>query len=136
MRGRKEAAFDVVIYNAAARDYRACMAWSDRILYDMCQGSPRHADPARVHGKLSLIGRSYATRVERLLESDGQEQQGGALRRWREHFVGAAGTLDRIVRDVRKIYVPLSEDRLRRTARLHGELCGLMQRADGYYHNE
>lgn len=123
---RKMAAFDAGLYRKAVQDYRARLAWSDRILYKMCEGPPRHANLERVHGKLSLLGRSYATGLERLLYTD--DKQSGNLVAWADYFVSHAKTLDGIVRQVRRVKAPLSRSKLEKMAVLHGQFAGVMQK--------
>jgi hypothetical protein len=113
-------------YDDAKKKYLDRIEWSDRILYKMCAGEPRHADLGRVHGRLSLIGRGYATGLERLLK--GNKEQSGNLNAWTDYFVRRAKTLDAIVQEVRRVRSPLTEDKLKRIAVLHGRFAGALQK--------
>lgn len=118
--------FDPAIYRKAAGEYRRRIKWSDDILYGMCAGKPLHGKLDRVHGKLSLLGRSYATGLERLLTTD--KKQSGNLVAWADYFVRRAKELDVIVRQVRRVKAPLTPDKLRRIALLHGRFAAVLQR--------
>jgi len=85
-----------------------------------------YSDLGRVHGKLSLLGRSYATGLERLLK--GNKEQSGNLNAWTAYFVRRAKALDGIVQEVRRVRSPLTEDKLERIAVLHGRFASALQK--------
>jgi hypothetical protein len=122
---RRGTGFDGPAYLCAAEEYRKRIEWSDGILYRMCKGDPQHAKVDRVQGKLSLIGRSYATGLERLLKTD--KKQSGNLNAWVDYFGRRAKTLDSIVVRVRRERAPLDPDKLWRIAELHGEFSDVLR---------
>jgi len=117
--------FSRELYEEAARDYRRRVKLSDDMLYRLCRQHPSHRDPAAVHAKLSLIGRSYMTRLETLLE--GNDAQSGNLNRWSEFFLRNAPTIDSILAETEVIRGRLTPRALTDVARLHGRLVRLLK---------
>jgi hypothetical protein len=123
---RSHVLFSSAIYQRAVCSYRKRVQLSDEILYKLCRDHPNHKDPAAVHAKLSLIGRSYATGIERLLRSE--SGQSDTLKAWGRYFGENACELNRLVRGIRGIAEPLDRSKLVRIAEAHGRLVKLVSR--------
>lgn len=61
---------DVMDFKEAQRERRALYLKTDKILYDMCRRWPHHNDLGEIQAKVRIIGRVYATGLERKGEED------------------------------------------------------------------
>ena len=112
-------------YDAACADYAANWRALDEDLYGLCRRLPGHADPAHVNAKLWIIGRTFATGIERRVPSDGK--QGGSLHTvaslLRENHEDVDGIFDR----VRAIAEPLTPEKLKIVLAEHGRFNSLLR---------
>ncbi|MEW5826372.1 MAG: hypothetical protein AB1778_06020, partial [Candidatus Bipolaricaulota bacterium] len=60
-------------YRRAVADYEHSWRATDEALYDLCRRHPDHADQAGVNAKLWIIGRTYATGIERKIPANGKQ---------------------------------------------------------------
>ena len=58
-------AFSPEEYRQAVDDYEKGWQATDTALYDLCRRYPNHTDRGGVNAKLWIIGRTYATGIER-----------------------------------------------------------------------
>jgi hypothetical protein len=112
------------VHAAARRDYEARWRLLDEVLYGLCTLHPGHADRAGVNVKLYLIGRAFASGIERQIKSDGT--QGGALRKLGDHLVANAAALDREIARLPTTATP-TDDGLRTVVEVHGAVVKLIQ---------
>jgi hypothetical protein len=97
--------------------------WSvlEGTLYDLCRKYPRHADVAGTNAKLWLIGRGFATGIERQIKSRGG--QGSSMGSLCRHFQKNHDKIDEVVALLDGVEEPLDEETLREVAVAHGRLC-------------
>ena len=58
-------------YDRACRDYFERQVATDETLYNLCRRYPDHKTFNAVFAKVSIIGRTYATGIERLVPTHG-----------------------------------------------------------------
>src|SRR5271156_2424562 len=56
-------------YKSACLKYRKLWKTSDEVLYDLCKRFPNHKNRAGTNAKLWVIGRAYATGIERQIKN-------------------------------------------------------------------
>src|SRR6266705_3445447 len=93
--------------------YRQMIRYSDQTgdllgdtLYTLCRRHPDHTQIGEISAKLWLIGRGFATGVERQVPSTGN--QGGSLWKMVLHMKKHGKSIDEIVGRLKKIHEPLS----------------------------
>jgi hypothetical protein len=64
---------DLDALDNAVRDYAADWELQDQILYRICEEHPKHEMRKEVCAKVSIIGRTYATGIERTIHSEGTQ---------------------------------------------------------------
>ena len=111
--------FSAADYLRAVAEYDRLWRLADEALYRLCREHPGH-DPASVRAKLLIVGRSYATGIERTIRSNGT--QANALTRLAEHFDGLSSGLDRLLHRLASVAEPLTTASLRAILDVHGQL--------------
>lgn len=103
--------------------------WSqtDETLYSLCQKHYSHNSMNSIDAKLWIIGRTYATGIERKIKSNGN--QGGSLSQLAEHLYKNKRTVDNILNKLKPISSSskLTADKLEVIVTLHGEFVGLIK---------
>jgi hypothetical protein len=94
-------------------------------LYALCKTYPAHEDPAGSNAKLFLIGRGFATGIERQISSDGK--QGSSMSALCSCFRNNHSAIDDIIDTLANVAEPLDEETLGTIATAHGRLCQLLQ---------
>jgi hypothetical protein len=117
--------FDVAKYRAACTKYAAVWKPLDDVLYDLCKNHPAHAARGSINAKLWIIGRTYATGIERKIESKGS--QGSSMTQLADHFETNKNTIDQIVSQLGGFTEPLTEKMLETIVGVHGQLFKLIQ---------
>ena len=97
----------------------------DGILYRMCRKHPGHADIGGVHAKLWIIGRTYATGIERKIESEGT--QGSSMSQLAELMHRRHRSVDKWIRRLHGFREPLRVRMLPDIFLAHGKLTLLIQ---------
>ena len=92
-------------------DYQKNWKLQNKILYDLCSNHPHHSDFQTINAKLWLIGRTYATGIERMILSHGE--QGSSLSQLSRHMYKNRKTLDSIFTKLSPIKEPLNRDKLK-----------------------
>jgi hypothetical protein len=108
-------------FEVAAKRYERKWRVLDGILYCICNCFPDHQQPGIVRAKLHLIGRSYATGIERKIKNEGSHQ-GGALEQLAEHFWESRHQVDAIIATLHGVREPLDEQKLEKVLAAHGKL--------------
>lgn len=97
----------------------------DNTLYDLCRLHPDHADRTGSNAKLWLIGRGFATGIERQIKSkNGQGSSMGALC---DYVHDNQAAIDRVIRLLADVAEPLDRKKLNIIADAHGRLCRLLR---------
>lgn len=112
-------------YDRACRDYAARQAATDETLYRLCRRYPDHQSMNSVFAKVSIIGRAYATGIERMVPTTGS--QSSSITQVAEHFVRHGRQLESIFRRLAKIAEPLKPDKLQRILTEHARIGKLVQ---------
>ncbi len=87
---------------------------------------PNHTHIGEITAKLWLIGRGFATGVERQIRST--RKQGGSLWKMVLHLKKHGKSIDEIVRRLKKIHEPLNVEKLRVVIAEHGRFCRIVSR--------
>lgn len=120
----KNIAIDQAQLDAALQD---APNWAvlERTLYDLCQQQPGHADRAGSNAKLWLIGRGFATGIERQIKSKGG--QGSSMQTLCDHVHDNHASIDEVAGLLTSVEEPLDEEKLKAIATAHGRLCRLLR---------
>lgn len=113
-------------YKAACQDYTERWALLDQVLYDLCAKHPTHQTAEEVDAKLWIIGRTYATGIERRVAGQ-NGVQGGALERVAQHMIKNGGEIDSILASLAGIQEPLDLDKLAAIVAAHGQFVSLLK---------
>jgi hypothetical protein len=117
---------DLADYLAFVDYHEREWALLDQTLHRLCNEHPYHSDSGAVHAKLWLIGRSFATGVERHIKSTGT--QGSSLTKMATHLLQEHEAVDALFQQVRQLNEPLNLDSLARIVAIHGTFCELVSR--------
>jgi len=121
----RQVIFSADSYRRAIADYSRSWRATDQILYDLCQRYPGHSDQGAVNAKLWIIGRTYATGIERRIPADGR--QGGSMTKLGEHLLTHGREVDNLFDCLRHLAEPLDPDKLRAILDLHGRFIALIR---------
>lgn len=115
--------FSVEQFHLAARDYRSHWRLADEQLYELCRQFPTHDRPDAVLAKLMIIGRTYATGLERSLGGS------SALSRAASHLARHADEVDLIIAQLDHLTEPLPREALNASLRAQSDLVRLLRPA-------
>lgn len=118
--------FSLSKYKRACRDYQSNWKARDDALRALCKKYPNHKYRHGSNAKLWIIARSYATGVERRIESAGT--QGSAIEQLSDHFWKNRVSVDKIIRSLHSVREPLTDTKLAQIADAHGRLVRIVQR--------
>ena len=105
-------------YNNACRDYDQDWAATDKVLYELCRQFPDHQRRDGVMAKLWIIGRTYATGIERQIKSLGT--QGSSMSQLANHIWRRRDTVDDVLRLLADVKEPLDVEKLKTILLAHG----------------
>jgi len=111
-------------YSVAVKNYNSTWAKTDEVLYNLCRDNFDHSNRAAVYAKVYIIGRTYATGIERSVPSRGT--QGSSLSQVAELFYAMRNQLDIIISGLRSISEPLTPQSLMKIIELHAQLVDLI----------
>lgn len=117
--------FSSAKYRKSMTRYNKMWRVMDETLYDLCRRHPGHADEASIRAKLWVIGRTYATGIERKIRTDGQ--QGSSMSKLAMHLLKNGRQIDTLFGRLRRIREPLTEAKLRTISEVHGNLIELIR---------
>jgi hypothetical protein len=101
----------------------------DKVLLDLCKTYPTHKIADQVSAKVTLIGRTYATGVERAFK--GRSGQGDALTKVVNHMHSNGKTVDKILAVIPSSIDVLTEDAIGPVVRGHSRLLEATGRVRG-----
>lgn len=107
--------------------YRASKDWGrvlDQTFYALCKRHPSHRNIGEINAKLCLIGRGFATGMERQVRST--KKQGGSLDRMASHLLKHGTRIDRSINMLRQLHEPLNVNKLQVILAEHGKFCRLI----------
>lgn len=116
--------FDPAAYHRSVAAYNKWVRAVDEALYELCRHHPDHNDHAGVAAKCWIIGRTYATGVERQIDSDGK--QGGSMSQLVAYLRAHRRRIDTLLEELRPLESPLTIDALRTIVRVHGRFLGVL----------
>jgi hypothetical protein len=116
---------DAAKYQASCNKYGAVWKALDDVLYDLCKNHPTHTARGSINAKLWIIGRTYATGIERKIESKGS--QGSSMTQLADLFETNQNAIDQLVSELAGFSEPLTEKMLETIVRVHGQLFKLIQ---------
>lgn len=99
-------------------------ALENEILYKMCKDHYFHKDISTINAKVWIIGRTYATGIERMISSSGA--QGDSLGKLAKHLYKNCTTLDSIFNRLLTITEPLTIAKLKVIVVEHGKFVRLL----------
>ncbi len=112
-------------FREACADYEKMWQVTDETLYALCRRHPGHADRGSINAKLWIIGRTYATGIERKISSDGS--QGSSLTRLADLLENKHAAVDAIIGTLNSVREPLDTAQLRTILCAHGALLKLVR---------
>ena len=112
-------------YDAACADYFRRWATFNDVLYAMCRKYPDHIEPGHINAKFGIIGRSFATGLERKMKSRGG--QGSTLAVVGEYVFKHRRDVQEVFEGLAGIKEPLTEERLATIIAAHGCLNRLLR---------
>lgn len=118
--------FDLERYRRNIADYERSWRPTDLQLRRLCEEHPGHEDPGSVNAKLLIIGRSFATGIERKVKATGN--QGGALSIISRHLIQNAAEVDRLINSIPTEAEYLEDSRIEPVLQAHGEFVTLLRK--------
>ncbi len=109
-------------YLDAVRNYEERYKLNDDALYSLCSKYPGHKKWDEVFAKCCIIGRAYATGVERIVGAEAN----GSMTRLVDDFLERATELTTIFKEIAGLTEPLNQDKLKRVVAAHGRLLGVL----------
>jgi hypothetical protein len=97
---------------------------TDQTLYRLCRENPGHADRSAVCAKLWIIGRTFATGIERKVKTDGT--QGSSMSQVADHFCKHSTEIDSWFAELAGIAEPLDATKCKSIVSIHGRMVGLL----------
>src|SRR5229473_8199896 len=88
-------AVDIATFNSAFDAHAQDWGVTDNALYELCRQHPRHDALSAVNAKALLIGRGFATGIERHIKSSGA--QGSSIGRLADHLHKNSSDVDAII---------------------------------------
>lgn len=116
--------FSVIDYYDAREDYAQNWKTLDQVLYRLCRDHPLHCDLPSVTAKVVIIGRSYATGIERKVSTEGT--QGSSICQVARLLFTHSEEMDRWLARLRKISTPLDTWNIPEILTIHGLILKLL----------
>lgn len=117
--------FSIDEYQKSVTEYKDKWRVLDDVLLRLCRDNPGHTTRREVYAKLWIIGRTYATGIERKVATKGT--QGSSLSQVAEHFLAHGQKLDRLFDELRGITEPLTPAKLRIIVSVHGRIVTFLR---------
>jgi hypothetical protein len=112
-------------YEDSRNEYKLNWRTLDEVLYRLCRDHPHHADSAAVNAKLYIIGRTYATGIERRFPTSGA--QGSSMSQLSAFFAAYHLDIDRWFGRLAAISEPLTVLSIRKILLVHGLLVSRLR---------
>ena len=112
--------------NQAIKEYQKNWRVLDDTLYSVCREYPDHTDAASVYAKLWLIGRTYATGIERAIKSSGY--MGGSLTALATEMLKNGRQFNELFAELKSISEPLTKRKAQHVVSLHGRFLQLIRK--------
>ena len=112
-------------FGTACRDYTEKWQTLDQTLYRLCQENPGHSTWASVAAKVWIIGRTFASGIERQIPT--RNTQGSSLSQLTDYILTKRRTVEAIFGDLAEIAEPLTPGRLKAIVGAHGRFVKMLQ---------
>lgn len=116
--------FSVDDYKKAVDHYRAKWDALDEALYRLCRDHPDNTDRGSVYAKLWIIGRTYATGIERKVAT--KHSQGSSMSQIADYLLAHGRRINELVAELRSVTEPLTPIGIRTIVSVHGRFVGLL----------
>jgi hypothetical protein len=113
-------------YESASQDYAESWETIDGVLYQLCRRYPMHTDRLPVTAKVIIIGRTYATGIERKVPTTGT--QGSSISQVVSCLVSHGKELDEWLNQLEHIEEPLSGSNIEKILTVHGSILNLLRK--------
>jgi len=113
-------------YQNASQDYSQSWETIDRVLYQLCGRYPMHKDRLPVTAKVVIIGRTYATGIERKVQTTGA--QGSSISQVVSCFVSHGKEIDAWLLQLKQIAEPLTSSDIKEILTVHGLILNLLRK--------
>ena len=111
-------------YNKSRDDYAQSWQAIDETLYRLCRDHPHHNERPWVNAKILIIGRTYATGIERKVPTTGT--QGSSISQVANFFFTRRAELDQWFARLTKVSEPLATSNVREILTVHGSILELL----------
>jgi len=108
-------------FQKACEDYKQSTWLWDKTLYDLCKKYPGHNKRDAVFAKVGLIGRSYATGLER--HTKGKKRRLGIIVNF---LLRKCNDIDKEIRQIAKLKSNLTNENLQTITNSHNNFCKLL----------
>jgi hypothetical protein len=112
-------------YRLACAQYRQTWQAIDEALYELCRRHADHQSQGGINAKLWIIGRTYATGIERKIIS--KKTQGSSMEQLSAHLWNHRDEVDEVLTSLRTVSEPLTSENLAKILAAHGRLVGIVQ---------
>jgi hypothetical protein len=116
----------------SSTNYRKQWKLLDNILLSFCRKNLQHTQLDYVSAKVLLIGRGFATGIERHINSEGT--QGSSIDKLSNHLVANFREIDRIIDKLVCISEPLTIAKLSEIVKYHGDICRILAKLTRDHH--
>jgi hypothetical protein len=110
--------FSATDYNKSRSDYAQGWKVIDDTLYRLCRDHPGHGDRPSVNAKILIIGRTYATGIERKVATTGV--QGSSISQVADFFFTNCKEIDAWLVRLAKVSEPLASSNVSEILAVHG----------------
>lgn len=112
-------------YRELVADSESIWKITDQNLYALCRKYPRHNDPSAVCAKLWIIGRTFATGIERKIAT--KHTQGSSMSQVADHFTKHGARIDSWFDELRVVSAPLDDEKCGLIVSIHGRMVRLLR---------
>jgi len=117
---------DVNVFHSCVESHLQKWGLVDEILYKLCSEHRSHDDLPGICAKVLLIGRGFASGVERHISSDGA--QGSSIEKLALHLFTYRDEIDEIINRLARLEEPLDIQKLSIIIEEHGKFCQIMSK--------
>jgi hypothetical protein len=117
---------DVRHFRSAVDSHAQAWGVTDGVLYDLCRNHQDHGALSAANAKALLIGRTFATGIERHIKSAGS--QGSSIGQLASYLYRKSALVDGIIARLRVLKEPLDLQSLPVVVSEHGKFCKLLAR--------
>jgi len=107
-------------YKRSCENYLRLWGLTDKFLYELCQRHPTHVDRGEINAKVLIVGRSFATGIERAIRT--KKTQGSSMEQLADLLKRRGKEVDRLLAPLRELNGVLSTGQLRQVVDAHGAL--------------